>query len=272
VSALHYNGHMKIPAFVVDAFTQQRLSGNPAGVCVLEHAVEPAAMQAIATELGLPATAFIVARAGGYDIRWFTPIKEIELCGHATLAAGHVVLRVLEPTRDAVQFSSGAGPLSVARAGDKLRVALPRLDAAPRARLPELATALGAEPRALFARRGKLIAVFARAQEVAQLAPDFARVARLDGTPAVIATAPGDGFACDFVSRYFAPAAGLDEDAVTGSAHCTLVPYWAGELGRALLFARQISKRGGEIWCELRDDEVRLDAYVTPFLVGEVSA
>jgi PhzF family phenazine biosynthesis protein len=261
---------MKIPVFAVDAFAKQRFTGNPAAVCALEGWIYDRTLQAIAAENNLPATAFIVPQRGEYEIRWFTPTAEIDLCGHGTLAAGHVVLTHLAPARPAVRFFSKSGELVVRRAGDKLAVALPRLDPVPCALPAELVAALGATPRAILATRTKLLVELARAEEVARLAPDFARLARLDGGPGVIVTAPGEGFACDFVSRYFTPASGHDEDWVTGSAHCVLVPYWAAQLKKDSLFAKQISKRSGEIWCELGRREVTLSAYVTPFLVGEI--
>jgi PhzF family phenazine biosynthesis protein len=261
---------MKIPIFTVDAFSPRRFGGNPAAVCALEGWIYDRTLQAIAAENNLPATAFIVPQRGEYEIRWFTPTAEIELCGHATLASGYVVLTHLAPSRPAVRFFSKAGELLVRRVGDELAVALPRLDATPRALPAELVAALGATPHAVLATRTKLMAVFARADEVAGMAPDFARLARLEGGPGIIVTAPGDGYACDFVSRYFSPASGHDEDWVTGSAHCVLVPYWAAQLKKDSLLAKQISKRVGEMRCEVSGERVTLNAHVTPYLVGEI--
>jgi PhzF family phenazine biosynthesis protein len=261
---------MRIPIVHVDAFCQRRFAGNPAAVCLLPHWLDEATLQAIAAENNLPATAFIVRRDDGeHDLRWFLPTREIELCGHGTLAAGHVVLDA-EPRRETARFFAKSATLTVARAGDKLALTLPRHEVTPQPPLPALVAALGAQPTALYAAQKKLMAVLASGEEVARLAPDFARLGQLDGAPSVIATGPGEGFGCDFVSRYFAPAAGHDEDSVTGSAHCLLVPYWAEQLKADSLVAKQISKRGGQIWCRLGANTVTLSAYVTPFLVGTI--
>jgi PhzF family phenazine biosynthesis protein len=261
---------MKIAMYQVDAFSKLKFGGNPAAVCPLESWLYDRVLQNIAAENNVSETAFFVPRGAEFEIRWFTPTVEVDLCGHATLASAHVVFEHLQPQRQVVRFMSKSGELTVTRAGDKLAVALPRMDPAPRAMLPELVAALGATPRALYATKPKFLAVFAHADEVAALEPDFRAVAALGGGMGVIATAPGAGHDCDFVSRFFAPAAGVDEDPVTGSAHCVLVPYWAGELKKDSLFAKQISKRGGELWCTLSAKEVTLSGHVAPYLVGEI--
>jgi PhzF family phenazine biosynthesis protein len=262
---------MKIPMYQVDAFARKTFAGNPAAVCPLDNWIDERKMQDIAAENNLAETAFIVPHGQEYAIRWFTPTVEVDLCGHATLASGHVVLTHLDSRRQEVRFASKSGELSVARAGDKLAMALPRIDpnASAKAMPRELVAALGATPRALYETEPKLLAVFGSAAEVAALRPDFRALAAL-GPQDVIVTAPGDGYDCDFVSRFFAPAYGIDEDPVTGSAHCTLTPYWARELGRPSLFARQISQRGGELWCQLASTQVILSGYVAPYLVGEI--
>ncbi|MCU1281664.1 MAG: putative isomerase, partial [bacterium] len=214
-------------------------------------------------------TAFLVPRGDEWEIRWFTPAQEVELCGHATLASGWVVLTHLQPKRQVVRFASKSGELSVARDGDRLAMALPRWDPVPVAADAALAAALGAAPREVLAHGSKYVCVYDSAAAVAALRPDMRGLAALDRY-GVVVTAPGAEYECDFVSRFFAPAAGVAEDPVTGSAHCLLVPYWARALGRSSLYAKQISARGGELWCTLGEREVTLAGYVAPYLVGEI--
>jgi PhzF family phenazine biosynthesis protein len=261
---------MRIPLYQVDAFSRHVFGGNPAAVCPLESWIYDATMQKIAAENALSETAFIVPRGGEWEIRWFTPVQEVELCGHATLASGYVVLTELTPKREVVRFASKSGELTVAKEGDRLAMELPRWEpvavAAPQ---PELARALGRPPREILAHGSKYMCVYDSASDIAAIAPDFALMRTLDRY-GVVVTAPGAEQECDFVSRFFAPAAGVDEDPVTGSAHCLLVPYWARALGRTSLFAKQISPRGGELWCTLTPDAVRLAGYAAPYLTGEI--
>uniref|UniRef100_A0A832IC85 PhzF family phenazine biosynthesis protein n=1 Tax=Eiseniibacteriota bacterium TaxID=2212470 RepID=A0A832IC85_UNCEI len=203
---------------------------------------------------------------GGWAIRWFTPAAEVDLCGHATLAAAHVVFERLAAGATAVTFASRSGPLSVTRDGERLVLDFPARPARPVALDAALAAALGARPAAAL-RATDLMAVFDDEDAVRALAPDLARVAALDAR-AVIVTAPGRG--CDFVSRFFAPRVGVPEDPATGSAHCTLTPYWAARLGRARLHARQLSARGGELWCEDRGARVAIAGRVAPYLEGAI--
>jgi PhzF family phenazine biosynthesis protein len=269
---------MKLPLYQVDAFTSTVFAGNPAAVCPLEHWIDDRLMQAIALENNLSETAFFVpaARTGGhgdaggsehdYDIRWFTPKIEIDLAGHPTLASAFVIFHWLEPARSRVTFHSKSGPLVVERRGDLLSMefpARPPLECEPPAGLSE---ALGATPLATHRSRD-LLAIYASEEDVRTLRPDFARVAAL-GLHAVCATAPGSE--CDFVSRFFAPAVGVPEDPVTGSAHCMLVPYWARRLGKRTLHARQVSVRGGELFCEDRGERVVLGGYAAPYLEGTI--
>jgi PhzF family phenazine biosynthesis protein len=266
---------MKIPMFQVDAFARTVFSGNPAAVCALESWIYDATLQRIAAENNVSATAFIVPHRGEYQIRWFTPLAEIPLCGHGTLAAGWVVLHLLQPRRDAVRFASTAGgELRVERDssssdGERLAMTLPRQDPKPLASPPPaLAAALGAPPKEQLATDHKYLCVYDDAATVETLAPDFAALAQLDRS--VCVTAPGGAFGCDFVSRVFAPRAGIPEDPVTGAAHCLLTPYWGARLERATLFAKQLSKRGGELWCQLGGREITLSGYVSPYLAGEI--
>ncbi|HEX6836126.1 MAG TPA: PhzF family phenazine biosynthesis protein [Polyangia bacterium] len=262
---------MKIPLYQVDAFSRTAFGGNPAAVCPLESWIYDATMQKIAAENALSETAFLVPRGDEWEIRWFTPVQEVELCGHATLGSGYVVLTHLAPKREVVRFASKSGELSVARDGDRLSMALPRWEPVPvAAAQTQLVRALGGKPpREILAHGGKYMCVYDSAEDVAAIAPDFALMRTLDRY-GVVVTAPGAERECDFVSRFFAPAAGVPEDPVTGSAHCLLVPYWARALGRSSLYGKQISPRGGELWCTLAADHVTLAGYVAPYLVGEI--
>jgi len=244
---------MKIPLWQVDAFASRPFTGNPAAVCPLEAWLADDVMQAIAAENNLSETAFFVPRSGGdFDLRWFTPAVEVELCGHATLASAWVVLHEMAPGRERVVFHTKSGPLTVTRDGDRLRMDLPARPPRPAEASPELAAALGRAPVTTLRARDPL-AVFERAEDVRALAPDMAALAALKTGTGVIVTAPGTGADADvdFVSRFFAPAKGIPEDPVTGGAHTTLVPYWAGRLGKPVLRARQVSARGGELACML---------------------
>lgn len=259
---------MRIPIYKLDAFTSRAFHGNPAAVCPLAAWLPDATLQAIAAENNLSETAFYVESRRGYEIRWFTPAQEVDLCGHATLAAGYVILNLLRPGLTQVTFRSKSGPLKVVRAGKLLALDFPTR-APTRCQPPTgLVEALGKLPdRTLVSR--DLLAVFASEEEVRSLQPDFGRLARLN-TFAVIATAPGRE--ADFVSRFFAPRAGIAEDPVTGSAHCTLVPYWAKRLGKKRLVARQVSAREGELFCELRGERVLIAGDVVLYLEGTIEA
>jgi PhzF family phenazine biosynthesis protein len=255
---------MKIPLYHVDAFTSRLFGGNPAAVCPLEAWLEDETMQAIAAENNLAETAFFVGRDGRYDLRWFTPTVEVDLCGHATLASALVVFRHLEPSLEAVSFRSKSGELRVTRSGDVLTLDFPAR-APSRCEATEAVTrALGKEPRELWAARDYM-AVYGSEEEVRGLEPAMDRLAALDRF-GVIVTAPGRD--ADFVSRFFAPRQGVPEDPVTGSAHCTLVPYWASRLGRPRLRALQVSRRGGELFCEDRGDRVAIGGRAVQFLEG----
>jgi PhzF family phenazine biosynthesis protein len=250
-----------LPCFQVDAFAARPFAGNPAAVCPLEAWLPEELMQAVAAENAVSETAFFVRRPDGdFDLRWFTPTVEVDLCGHATLASAFVLFDRIEPNRPHVRFHTRSGPLEVERAAGGLAMDLPARPPAPidAPDLDGLALVLGARPIAALRSRD-LVAVFERADQVRALQPDLTRVAALDAF-AVMATAPGGGADADvdFVSRFFAPARGVPEDPVTGSAHSTLVPYWGERLGKAALRARQVSRRGGELACEWRGDRVRL--------------
>jgi PhzF family phenazine biosynthesis protein len=249
---------MKLRCYTVDAFTDRVFSGNPAAVCPLEEWLDDGLMQKIAAENNLSETAFFVPDGDGYHIRWFTPVCEVELCGHATLASSYIIYKYIAPEKTELRFRALAGQLRVMRDGDLLSLDFPsrppRRIEAPR----ELVQSIGAEPSEMCLADDH-VAVFNSEDQVRSLAPDFTRMGRFDMF-ALIATAPGND--CDFVSRFFAPRKGINEDPVTGRAHCTLIPFWAERLGKTSLHARQVSKRGGELFCELRGDRVRISGRV----------
>lgn len=255
------------PIFQVDAFTTRRFSGNPAAVVVLDRFLDDAVLQAVAAENNLAETAFLVRAGDDYQLRWFTPMLEVPLCGHATLASAAVVTQRLEPGRADVVFHTASGALRVQRNDGGYAMDFPVRRSQPCATFPELTAALGAAPDELRVNEFNYLAVFAHADIVRGLAPDMAALTRLDRL-GVIVTAPGDeGYDC--VSRYFAPAKGVPEDPVTGGAHCMLAPYWAERLGKATLRAFQASARGGEMRCTLRGDRVELVGACVFYLSGE---
>jgi PhzF family phenazine biosynthesis protein len=257
---------MDVPLYQIDAFTSAVFGGNPAAVCPLTSWLPKATMQAVAAENNLSETAFLVRSGDDYAIRWFTPTVEVDLCGHATLASAYVVLAFLEPGRAAVTFSSASGPLRVRREDELLVMDFPARPPQPRSEVPELASILGRAPVELHQARD-LVAVFESEEDVLSLAPDFRRLKALDQS--VAATAPGRSV--DFVSRFFAPNYGIDEDPVTGSAHCTLIPFWAQRLGKARLSARQVSARGGELSCEQRGERVHIGGRAVCYLKGTIA-
>jgi len=259
---------MRFPIFQADAFTSRRFAGNPAAVVVLDRFLDAALMQAIAAENNLAETAFVVPAEGRYFLRWFTPMVEVPLCGHATLATGAVVLERLDPGRDRVVFDTASGPLTVDRDGSSYRMDLPARTVKSVPLHPDLAAALGVTPVATAIDGTNYLALLAGADDVRSLQPDLAAIARLDKT-GVIVTAAGDGNH-DFVSRYFAPAKGVPEDPVTGGAHCALVPFWAQRTGRDTFFAHQASRRGGELACRLVGDRVQLNGSCVFYLDGHI--
>jgi predicted PhzF superfamily epimerase YddE/YHI9 len=273
---------VRIPFWHVDAFAGQAFSGNPAGVCLLESWPAPAVMQRIAAENNLPETAFVVRRgkeppgpsAGdAFDLRWFTPAVEVDLCGHATLAAAHVLFRHRSWPVPSITFSSQSGPLVVEIRGEILVLDFPSRPPLPCEPPDTLLRGLGARPLEVLGARDYL-AVYATEEEVRRLAPDMALLARIDRM-GVIATAPGaaspgPAAPADFVSRFFAPGIGIPEDPVTGSAHCTLIPFWAHRLRRSSLRALQVSPRGGELFCEDAGVRVKIGGRAVTYLSGEI--
>lgn len=257
---------MRLPIYQVDAFTSRVFAGNPAAVMPLETWLPDATLQAIAAENNLSETAYVVREGEGWRLRWFTPAVEVDLCGHATLATALVMLRKLGAWRGSIAFETRSGTLTVSEDGDRLALDFPSQPPQPVDPPDGLEAALGLRPREVL-KAIDLVCVVDSAREVRDLAPDLRALARIDAR-GIIVTAPGED--CDFVSRFFGPRAGIDEDPVTGSAHCKLIPYWAERLGRRVLFARQLSKRGGELWCTDRGARVTIAGHGVLVLEGVI--
>ena len=259
---------MKLTLYQVDAFASEPFRGNPAAVVPLESWLPDELLAAIAEENNLSETAFLVRKAKDrFGLRWFTPKVEVDLCGHATLASAWVCCERLVPGLGRVVFDSLGGELPVTRRGESFVLDFPRFLPEPSSPSPALAQALGATPIAELACRKNHIAVFRHESEVRALAPDLKQVTALGGQ-GLIATAPGDQV--DFVSRYFAPAVGVDEDPVTGSNHSILVPFWRVQLQKSELRARQVSARGGELRCVDTGERVLIAGHVAPYLEGTI--
>ena len=257
---------MRVPIFQVDAFASKIYTGNPAAICPLDAWLPDATLQAIAAENNLSETAFFVRDGDGFHLRWFTPRVEVELCGHATVAASFVLWEKLGWTGGSLRFRTLGGILTVTRQDGLFTLDFP---ARPPLEVPlndAVGAALGRPPAVLLGARDYL-AVYESEAEVRALQPDVAQLCRIDRF-AVIVTAPGDSV--DFVSRFFAPAKGVPEDPVTGSAHCTLTPYWSKRLGKTKMHARQISERGGELWVEDRGERVSIAGKAVLYLEGSI--
>lgn len=255
---------MTIPIYQVDAFSTRLFGGNPAAVCPLKQWLPDTLLQSIAGENNLSETAFFVRAGDGYDLRWFTPAVEVDLCGHATLASAYVILTRLTPGESRVRFRTKSGELAIERRDGLLSMDFPARPAAECQVHPGLLEALGGKPERVLGARDYLV-VYSSEAEVRALRPDMEKLSVLDRF-AVIVTAPGER--SDFVSRFFAPSKGVPEDPVTGSAHCTLIPYWAERLGKRKLHALQVSARGGELWCEDLGERVRMAGGAVCFLEG----
>jgi len=256
---------MKIQYFEVDAFATKPFHGNPAGICPLTKWLDDALMQNIAAENNLSETAFFVPRGDDYELRWFAPSVEIDLCGHATLASAFILFSELGLGGDMVRFHTKSGALSVTRKGYILTLDFPSRPPKP-GNIPDaLFRGLGKKPIQVLKARD-YFALYETAEDVHSLNPDITLLGTLDEK--VIVTAPSTD--CDFVSRFFAPTAGVPEDPVTGSAHCTLIPYWSARLGKTKMFARQLSKRGGELFCELAGERVLIGGKAVLYSRGQI--
>ncbi len=257
---------MNLTIYQVDAFTKQIFAGNPAAICPLTKWLPDELMQKIAAENNLSETAFFVKRNDLYELRWFTPTFEIDLCGHATLASAFIIFNELSTTETVLKFQTKSGILTVEKQNDLLILDFPARPA-EKCEVPgALIGAIGKTTTQILKSRDYLM-VYESEEEVRQINPNFAELLKIDAH-AVIVTAKGD--TCDFVSRFFAPEVGVFEDPVTGSAHCTLIPFWAEKLGKEKLFARQISARGGELFCELKKDRVKIGGNAVLYLKGEI--
>ncbi|MCO6456955.1 MAG: PhzF family phenazine biosynthesis isomerase [Pirellulaceae bacterium] len=272
-----------VPLYQVDAFTSRPFSGNPAAVCLLDHPADDAWMQAVAAEMNLSETAFVLRSASGssgepHGLRWFTPRVEVDLCGHATLAAAHVLWQQGWAGReDTLRFHSRSGELRAERRGEWIELDFPALSVREAPAPPGLLAALGVDP--LFVGRcglspdqdrGDYLVHVQSPAEVARLAPDFTALARIAMRGAIV-TSQSDSDGCDFVSRFFAPACGVNEDPVTGSAHCGLGPYWRQRLGRDELTGRQLSERGGEVRVRVAGERVLLGGQAVTVFSGRLS-
>jgi PhzF family phenazine biosynthesis protein len=259
--------NMKLTIYQVDAFTKEVFKGNPAAICPLESWIDAELMQKIALENNLAETAFFVRKDDVYEIRWFTPTFEIDLCGHATLASAFVIFEILKLEESVINFHSHkSGKLSVEKNGDVLTLDFPSRPVSPVEAPKNLIEAIGKPPKEIFKSRDYFL-VYENEQEILDINPNFSKLIEVD-TLGVIVTARGDS--ADFVSRFFAPEVGVFEDWVTGSSHCNLIPFWAERLGKTELFARQISQRGGELFCELKGDRVKIGGNAVLYLKGEI--
>lgn len=251
--------------FMADAFTDSHFSGNPAGICLLDTPIAPELMQKIAGENNLPETAFIIKEKDGWNIRWFTPAFEMDLCGHATLASGFVVLTQLEKDADSVTFSSASGKLCVRREEKGFTLDFPSRPPVPCGIDERLPKALGA-PVLECALSRDLIVLMEDEETVKNLSPDFELLGEIPGCAGFVPTARGSG--CDFVSRYFDPHDAIIEDPVTGSAHCSLIPFWKERLNKTEFAARQLSSRGGSLFCRDAGERVFITGNALLYLDG----
>jgi PhzF family phenazine biosynthesis protein len=259
---------MKIPIYQVDAFTSTVFSGNPAAVCILDEWIDDRRLQAIAAENNLSETAYLVSGKNDFELRWFTPRTEVALCGHATLASAFVQFVCLKWNKDTIRFQTRkSGQLMVTKRGENLEMDFPARPAYSQDPPDGLSHSLGVAPEKVYGSEEDLMVVLDSEKAVVEVQPDFAALEQMD-CRGIIITARGDH--CDFVSRFFAPRVGVPEDPVTGSAHCVLIPYWAAVLDKKELYARQVSKRGGELFCGLADARVRISGKAALYLEGTI--
>lgn len=257
---------MKLQIFQVDAFTSKPFGGNPAAVVPLDAWLPDDLMLNIAMENNLAETAFFIAGENGYDLRWFTPTVEMDLCGHATLATGYLIFEILGTDQTTLRFQTRSGELTVEKVDGRYVLDFPSRPGVPAKAPAGLVEAIGTEPNEILKSRDYLF-VCENEATVGAIKPNFEALLQIDAH-AVIVTAKGDR--SDFVSRFFAPSVGVSEDPVTGSSHCTLIPYWADKLGKSDLLARQISSRGGELFCELQGDRVKIGGDAVLYMKGEI--
>ncbi|MDB5120388.1 MAG: isomerase [Sphingobacteriales bacterium] len=257
-----------IPIYQADAFTDKLFCGNPAAICPLTEWLPAPIMQKIAAENNLAETAFFIPLGPDFELRWFTPEIEIDLCGHATLAAAHILFTELNYSKEIIHFHTlKAGTLTVTKKDDLYILDFPSRIAEVTETLIDLIEALGGKiPSGVYKSRDYML-VYENEEDISAIKPDFFALSKIDAV-GIIITAPGNN--SDFVSRFFAPSAGINEDPVTGSAHCNLIPYWANELKKNKLHAYQLSTRRGELWCELKNDRVLMAGKAVTYLKGEI--
>jgi len=261
---------MKIPLFYIDAFTSEVFKGNQAAVCILKSWLPDEVLQSIAAEHNLSETAFVVNEDKEvFQLKWFTPKVEIDLCGHATLAVAHVLFRIYSFGNKPIRFKTKSGILSASQSSDgKISLDFPAFQLNPyNGSFIEVSDALGIKCSEIYKSRDILV-VLEKEKDIINLVPDFSLLKKLDCL-GIIVTAPGSD--CDFVSRFFAPSAGIDEDPVTGSAHSSLVPFWSNRLNKTSLFARQLSLRTGELWCQLKGDRVIISGFAFDYMQGTIN-
>ena len=262
-------GKMKIPIYQVDAFTSEVFSGNPAAVCLLDEWIDDKRLQSIAAENNLSETAYLVQNENGFDLRWFTPKTEVALCGHATLASAFVQFDCRQWSGDIIRFETRkSGQLLVKKQDEVLEMDFPARPAHIRTPPDGLGPALGVTPNLVYGSAEDLMVVLDNEKTVMNVQPDFGALERVD-CRGVIITARGER--SDFVSRFFAPRVGVPEDPVTGSAHCVLIPYWSTVLGKKELYALQVSRRGGELFCGLAGERVRISGKAALYLEGTIT-
>ncbi len=259
---------MKIPIYQVDAFTDRLFTGNPAAVCPLDHWLEDYVMQQIALENNLSETAFLIPKDDAYAIRWFTPLAEVELCGHATLASAHVLFQHLSFKGNTIRLHSRfSGDLTVSRHDQLLTLDFPKDDLQPALPPEGLIEAIGKKPAEIWKGRTDYLLYYPAQEDIEELKPNFSLLEKTEAR-GIIVTAPG--YECDFVSRFFAPAVGVNEDPVTGSAHTSLTPYWAHRLNQLEFEAQQISARGGLLKCKLSGDRVLISGQARTYMTGTI--
>jgi PhzF family phenazine biosynthesis protein len=260
---------MNIPIYQADAFTSERFSGNPAAVCILDAWLEDPVLQAIAEENNLSETAFLVRKGEGFDLRWFTPVTEVALCGHATLASALVVFDCLDWQAEKITFHTRqSGALHVTRRNGLLEMNFPTTVSNPTPVPKGLEDALGCELNETYLAGEDLMIRLADEEQVRKLQPHMSRLSELERRGFIVTSG---GVHCDFVSRFFAPRFGIPEDPVTGSAHCALTPFWSRVLNKPNLHARQVSRRGGELFCQDLGDRVRIAGNAVLYLRGEIT-
>lgn len=257
---------MKIPMYQVDAFTETAFKGNPAAICILENWMDDKLMQNIAMENNLSETAFCIVKEDVCELRWFTPEEEIDLCGHATLATAYVIFEILNYPSNKIKFTTQSGILEVEKDEDNIIMEFPLREGMKTLITEQLIRALGKEPKEVYESRD-LMAIYDSEQDIQELKPNMEELKLID-TFGIIVTSRGKEV--DFVSRYFAPLCGVSEDPVTGSAHCTLVPYWSKVLGKKKLIAKQLSKRGGMLKCEDMGHTIKIAGKAKLFFKGEI--